>query len=64
VYKIISNTGPRHKPNFKAGVKIKNSKFTYSNGSSKKNAEQSAANMLLKNLDLSWNGKIKDSYYR
>ena len=52
VYKIISNTGPRHKPNFKVGVKIKNSKFTYSNGSSKKNAEQSAANMLLKNLDL------------
>ena len=52
VYKIISNTGPRHKPNFKVGVKIKNSKFTYSNGPSKKNAEQSAANMLLKNLDL------------
>ena len=26
VYKIISNTGPRHKPSFKVGVKIKNSK--------------------------------------
>ena len=51
-YKVVSNTGPRHKPSFKVGVKIKNSKFTYSNGSSKKNAEQSAANMLLKNLDL------------
>ena len=49
VYKIISNTGPRHKPNFKVGVKIKNSKFTYSNGSSIKNAEQSAASILLKN---------------
>ena len=52
VYKIISNTGPRHKPIFKVGVKIKNSKFIYSNGSSKKNAEQSAAEMLLKNLNL------------
>jgi len=51
-YKIISNTGPRHKPTFKVGVKIKNSKFIYSNGSSKKNAEQSAAEMLLKNLNL------------
>ena len=52
IYKIISNTGPRHKPNFKVGVKIKNSKFTYSNGSSIKNAEQSAASILLKNLNL------------
>ena len=51
-YKIISNTGPRHKPIFKVGVKIKNSKFIYSNGSSKKNAEQSAAQILLKNLNL------------
>ena len=52
-YKIISNTGPRHKPNFKVGVKIKNTKFIFSNGSSKKNAEQSAAKTLLKNLNLS-----------
>ena len=51
-YKIVSNTGPRHKPVFKVGVKIKNTKFIYSEGSSKKNAEQSAANMLLKNLNL------------
>ena len=52
-YKVVSNTGPRHKPNFKVGVKIKNTKFIYSNGPSKKNAEQSAASILLKNLDLS-----------
>ena len=26
VYKLVSNTGPRHKPNFKVGVKLKNSK--------------------------------------
>ena len=29
VYKIVSNTGPRHKPLFKVGVKIKNTKFIY-----------------------------------
>jgi len=52
-YKLISNTGPRHKPNFKVGVKIKNTKFIFSSGSSKKNAEQSAAKILLKNLKLS-----------
>ena len=52
LYKIVSNTGPRHKPVFKVGVKIKNTKFIYSEGSSKKNAEQSAASMLLKNLNL------------
>ena len=52
-YKVVSNTGPRHKPSFKVGVKIKNTKFIYSNGPSKKNAEQSAASILLKNLNLS-----------
>ena len=53
IYKLVSNTGPRHKPNFKVGVKIKNSRFIFASGSSIKNAEQSAASMLLKNLDLS-----------
>jgi len=52
VYKVISNTGPKHKPSFKVGVKINNTKFTFSNGSSKKNAEQAAAKLLLKNLYL------------
>ncbi len=50
-YKVISNTGPKHKPNFKVGVKLKNTKFIFSNGSSKKNAEQSAAKELLKTLN-------------
>ena len=50
-YKVISSTGPRHKPNFKVGVKLKNTKFIFSNGSSKKNAEQSAAKELLKTLN-------------
>ena len=52
VYKIISNTGPRHKPLFKVGVKIKNTDFIISNGSSKKTAEQSAASKLLNKLVL------------
>ncbi len=52
IYKLVSNTGPRHKPNFKVGVKLKNSKYIYAVGSSKKNAEQSAASELLKKVNL------------
>ena len=52
VYKLLSNTGPRHKPNFKVAVKIKDSIFVESSGSSKKNAEQAAANKLLKNIKI------------
>ena len=51
IYKLISNTGPRHKPKFKVAVKIKNSNLTFAFGSSKKNAEQSAASELLKKID-------------
>ena len=51
IYKLISNTGPRHKPKFKVGVKLKNSKLVISEGSSKKNAEQSAAAELLKKIN-------------
>ena len=50
IYKLVSNTGPRHKPNFKVGVKLKNSAYIYAIGSSKKNAEQSAALELLKKI--------------
>jgi len=50
IYKLISNTGPRHKPSFKVAVKLKNSKFVEAIGSSKKIAEQSAAKELLKLL--------------
>ena len=35
-YKIISNTGPRHQPLFKVGVKISNTNFYISEGKSKK----------------------------
>ena len=50
-YKLVSNTGPRHKPKFKVGVKLKNTKFIFANGSSKKNAEQLAAKKLLNSLN-------------
>ncbi len=50
IYKIISNTGPRHKPLFKVGVKISNSKFYISEGKSKKDAEQNAASVCLQNI--------------
>ena len=50
VYKIISNTGPRHKPLFKVGVKLMNTKFYFSNGKSKKDAEQNAATICLKDI--------------
>ena len=52
VYKLVSNTGPRHKPKFKVGVKLKNSTYIYAIGSSKKIAEQSAASELLKKINL------------
>ncbi len=51
IYKIISNTGPRHKPIFKVGVKLPNTKFHVSLGKSKKDAEQNAAIECLKNLN-------------
>ncbi len=49
-YKVISNTGPRHKPIFKVGVKLPNTKFFTSSGKSKKDAEQNAAIECLKNI--------------
>ena len=52
IYKLIENSGPRHKPIFKIEVKIKNSKSTIGKGFSKKDAEQNAATQLLKNINL------------
>ena len=48
-YKLLSNTGPRHKPTFKVGVKLPNSKFYMGKGYSKKDAEQNAALLCLNN---------------
>ena len=49
-YRLISNTGPRHKPIFKVGVKLPNTKYFFSTGNSKKDAEQNAAIECLKDL--------------
>ena len=49
IYKLISNTGPRHKPLFKGGVKLIDTKFFLAEGSSKKDAEQNAAIKCLQN---------------
>ena len=50
IYKLISNTGPRHKPVFKVAVKLMNTKFYTAQGKSKKDAEQNAAILCLKNV--------------
>ena len=50
-YKLISNTGPRHKPLFKVGVKLPNTKYFISTGKSKKDAEQNAALQCLKYIN-------------
>lgn len=49
-YKLISNTGPRHKPLFKVAVKLKNTKFFTAQGNSKKDAEQNAANKCFESI--------------
>ena len=51
IYKLISNTGPKHKPIFKVGVKLFDTKFYVSKGKSKKEAEQNAAILCLENID-------------
>ncbi len=50
-YKLISNIGPRHKPIFKVGVKLPNTKYFIATGKSKKEAEQNAAVECLKNTN-------------
>ena len=46
-YKIISNTGPRHKPLFRVAVKLQSTKFYNGEGKSKKEAQQDAALLCL-----------------
>ena len=50
IYKLISNTGPRHKPLFKVGVKLLDTRIYLAEGKSKKDAEQNAAILCLKNI--------------
>ena len=52
VYKLLSNTGPKHKPNFKVCVKLKDTSSIEASGTSIKKAEQAAADLLIKNLNL------------
>ena len=51
IYKLISNTGPRHKPIFKISVKLINTKSYQAEGKSKKDAEQNAAINCLKDIE-------------
>ena len=50
IYRLISNTGPRHKPLFKVSVKLKNTRIFTADGSSKKDAEQNAATICLESI--------------
>ena len=51
-YIFSKKTGPQHRPLFKTEVQIPNSKKIIGIGSSKKNAQQDAANKLLKHLNI------------
>ena len=50
IYKLVSNTGLRHKPLFKVSVKLKNTNFFTALGNSKKDAEQNAASLCLNGI--------------
>jgi len=50
IYKLVSSSGPKHKPKFTISVKLKNTKFFEGSGDSKKKAEQSAAKILLDSI--------------
>ena len=49
-YKLVSSSGPKHKPKFTISVRLKDTKFFESSGDSKKKAEQNAAKKLLNNI--------------
>ena len=51
-YIFSKKTGPQHRPLFKTEVQIPNSKKVIGIGSSKKSAQQDAANKLLKHLNI------------
>ena len=51
-YTFYKKTGPQHQPIFKTDVQIRNSKKILGLGTSKKNAQQNAANKLLLSLKI------------
>ena len=52
IYKLISSTGPKHRPKFIVSVRTKATKSFEGSGDSKKSAEQDAAKKLLENIEL------------
>ena len=52
IYKLISNTGPRHKPLFKVAVKLKDTNFFTAEGVSKKDAQQNAASLCYESISI------------
>ena len=50
IYKLVSSSGPKHKPKFTISVRLKDTKLYDGSGDSKKKAEQNAAKKLLDNL--------------
>jgi len=50
IYKVLENSGPRHKPTFKVAVKLRDSKYVSAVGASKKEAQQKAAKLFLANI--------------
>ena len=64
IYKLISNTGPRHKPLFKVSVKLINTRLYIAQGKSKKDAEQNAAFLCLQNNKKIWFGTTPDFCYQ
>ncbi|MDA7606423.1 ribonuclease III [Pelagibacteraceae bacterium] len=52
IYKINKQSGPQHSPVFKVEVEIKGSKKYFASGTSKKNAQQNAAQKLLTDLKI------------
>ena len=51
-YTFYKTTGPHHRPIFKTNVQIPNSKKIIGTGTSKKDAQQDAANKLLRSLKI------------
>jgi ribonuclease-3 len=52
VYKITKQSGPQHSPIFKVEVQITNTKKYFASGTSKKDAQQNAAQTLLTDLKI------------
>jgi len=52
VYHLLSSKGPKHNPVFKISVKINGTKQFIGLGNSKKQAQQDAANNLLKSINI------------